>query len=337
MVKPTAASARSADSRPEPGPWTSTSMGLDPVLLRLAAGVLGGHLRRVGRGLARALEAHGPGGRPAMALPWTSEIRILVLLNEEFTWATPAAMFFDTFFLPPRRVASRAICQPHFFLPAMGFAGPCGCGRWCGCAGRARAGCGGAAGRGSSPRSMSRLMFMVVSRRGRPRPRSWRRSARGWRAPRRRQAVHAAALVDADGLADLVGMAVADAVDVGEGDRNPLLGGDVDPGDASQACGPLALRLRSAGAFFHNGGAIGAARRRWSGRGARAMERPTAGDSRLGWGVLKVNQPTVKATRGARPGLSGAPAEHGRHSAATSSISARPSTGAGGPCRSSSR
>ena len=49
----------------------------------------------------------------------------IVLLKLEFTCATPAAMFLETFFLPPRRV-SRAIsvASPYFFLPAMGFAGP---------------------------------------------------------------------------------------------------------------------------------------------------------------------------------------------------------------------
>ena len=66
-----------------------------------------------------------PADDHAIALPCTSEIRILVLLNDEFTCATPVAMFLETFFLPPRRV-SRAMFPdlPYFFLPAIAFAGP---------------------------------------------------------------------------------------------------------------------------------------------------------------------------------------------------------------------
>ena len=59
-----------------------------------------------------------------IALPCTSEIRILVLLNDEFTCATPVAMFLRS--LRFMRVLSRAmsLALPYFFLPAMGFAGP---------------------------------------------------------------------------------------------------------------------------------------------------------------------------------------------------------------------
>ncbi len=58
-----------------------------------------------------------------MALPWTSEIRILVLLKLEFTCATPVAMFLRS--LRFMRVLSRAMSlAPYFFLPAIGLAGP---------------------------------------------------------------------------------------------------------------------------------------------------------------------------------------------------------------------
>ena len=65
-----------------------------------------------------------PADDQEIALPCTSEIRILVLLKVEFTWATPAAIFLETLRLV-RRV-SRAIgaALPYFFLPAMAFAGP---------------------------------------------------------------------------------------------------------------------------------------------------------------------------------------------------------------------
>src|SRR5215216_5600477 len=51
IMKPADCNARSADSRPEPGP------------------VLGRHLRGIGGRLARALEAHQPGGRPRDRVP----------------------------------------------------------------------------------------------------------------------------------------------------------------------------------------------------------------------------------------------------------------------------
>ena len=64
-----------------------------------------------------------PADDQEIALPCTSEIRILVLLKDEFTCATPVAMFLRSLRL--MRVLSRAMSvPPYFFLPAMGFAGP---------------------------------------------------------------------------------------------------------------------------------------------------------------------------------------------------------------------
>ena len=63
-----------------------------------------------------------------MALPWASVMVIRVLLNEAFTWATPAVMF-----LRSRRrrrceaadgLAMEGNPLSYFFLPAIGLAGP---------------------------------------------------------------------------------------------------------------------------------------------------------------------------------------------------------------------
>ena len=61
---PTAFSARTADSRPGPGPFTRTSRLLTPYSLACVAGLLGGHLSRERRALARAFEAAVAGRRP---------------------------------------------------------------------------------------------------------------------------------------------------------------------------------------------------------------------------------------------------------------------------------
>jgi hypothetical protein len=97
---------------------------LDAMLLRLAAGILGGHLRGIGVDLREPLKPIVPADDQEIALPCTSEIRIFVLLKDEFTCATPAAMFFETLRFAGRRSRAMSDPLPYFFLPAMGFAGP---------------------------------------------------------------------------------------------------------------------------------------------------------------------------------------------------------------------
>jgi hypothetical protein len=124
---------------------------LDAMLLRLAARILGGHLRGIGVDLREPLKPIVPADDQEIALPCTSEIRIFVLLKDEFTCATPAAMFFETLRL---RDDDRVPCLiPSLISSCRRWAsrGPCGCVRWCACADREPAGCGGDAGRDSSP------------------------------------------------------------------------------------------------------------------------------------------------------------------------------------------
>src|SRR5262249_12565270 len=115
-----------------------------------------------------------PADDQAMVLPWASVMVIMVLLNEALTCATPEAMFLRSRLRT--RVASLpmldpfAAAAPHgnripqFLWPTGGrsrpvissfrrsaWPVPCGSGRWCECAGRAREGHDGAAGRDNSP------------------------------------------------------------------------------------------------------------------------------------------------------------------------------------------
>ncbi len=68
MLNPAAASARSADSRPDPGPCTSTSSVLTPCSCGFAARILSRHLCGIRCRFARAFEAHGPGRRPGNSI-----------------------------------------------------------------------------------------------------------------------------------------------------------------------------------------------------------------------------------------------------------------------------
>src|SRR5271157_4328868 len=91
-LTPAAWIARNADSRPEPGPETSTSSVRMPCSAAL---------RTASSAAIWAADDH------EIVLPCASVIVIIVLLNVEFTWATP-----ETIFLRSRRrtrVASFAI------------------------------------------------------------------------------------------------------------------------------------------------------------------------------------------------------------------------------------
>ena len=64
MVKPADCNARSADSRPEPGPATSTSSVRMPCSAAFLATSSAGDLRRIGGRFPRSLESHGARRRP---------------------------------------------------------------------------------------------------------------------------------------------------------------------------------------------------------------------------------------------------------------------------------
>src|ERR1700722_11049976 len=93
MVKPAACSARNADSRPEPGPATSTSRVRIPCSWALRATSSPATWAAYGVDLRDPLKPMVPEDDHAIALPWASVIVIIVLLNDAFTWAVPEVMF----------------------------------------------------------------------------------------------------------------------------------------------------------------------------------------------------------------------------------------------------
>src|SRR5277367_387105 len=110
MVKPAACSERSADSRPEPGPATSTSSVRMPCSCAFLAASSAATCAAYGVDFREPLKPIVPADDQAMVLPCTSVIVIMVLLNEALTCATPEAMFFRS--RRRTRVASLPIPEP---------------------------------------------------------------------------------------------------------------------------------------------------------------------------------------------------------------------------------
>src|SRR5690606_11260010 len=92
-VKPAACSARSADSRPERGPATSTSSVRMPCSCAFFETSSAATCAAYGVDLREPLKPIVPADDQAMVLPCASVMLMVVLLNEEFTCATPEAMF----------------------------------------------------------------------------------------------------------------------------------------------------------------------------------------------------------------------------------------------------
>ena len=95
MTKPIDCSARKSaihDRSRDRAPRTSSVF--HTVVLSLLAGVFGSNLRsKRSVDLREPLKPWAPADDQAIALPWASVMVIMVLLNVEFTWATPEAMF----------------------------------------------------------------------------------------------------------------------------------------------------------------------------------------------------------------------------------------------------
>src|SRR5271168_1407506 len=99
--------ARSADSRPDPGPETSTSsmrMPCSPAFLTASSAAI---WAAKGVDLREPLKPIVPAEDQEMVLPCASVMVIIVLLNVELTWATPDTMFLRS--LRRTRVASLAM------------------------------------------------------------------------------------------------------------------------------------------------------------------------------------------------------------------------------------
>src|ERR1700719_1777109 len=122
MVIPAACSARSALSRPEPGPETLTSRVRTPCSAAFLPASSAAIWAAYGVDLREPLKPIMPALDHEMVLPCASVMVIIVLLNEAFTCATPEVMFLRSRFLT--RAGSLAIGPSYFFLPAIGLAGP---------------------------------------------------------------------------------------------------------------------------------------------------------------------------------------------------------------------
>src|SRR6476661_9004903 len=98
ILKPAALSARSADSRPEPGPFTYTVTLRTPCSIAFFAASSAASWAANGVDLREPLKPHVPELDHETTFPETSVIETMVLLNVAEMWATPVWMFFRTFF-----------------------------------------------------------------------------------------------------------------------------------------------------------------------------------------------------------------------------------------------
>src|SRR5258707_151843 len=155
---PAVASARTADSRPAPGPLTFTSTLRRPDSLALLAAVSEACCAANGVPLRDPRKPSEPELDQESTFPNGSVMVMMVLLKEACTWTRPTgtfrfSFFLNAFFLPPFGFAAAfagafAIYDSLFksspmlssCWPRCRDAVPCGCGRWCGSVVPGRAG-----------------------------------------------------------------------------------------------------------------------------------------------------------------------------------------------------
>src|SRR6478672_4650066 len=97
ILRPSALSARTADSRPGPGPLMRTSRFFTPHSCAARPACSAATCAANGVDLREPLNPAAPEVAHARALPWRSVIVTMVLLNEAWMWAMPSATFFFTF------------------------------------------------------------------------------------------------------------------------------------------------------------------------------------------------------------------------------------------------
>src|SRR5215469_14868234 len=127
-TSPTACSARSADSRPEPGPETSTSRVRMPCSTAFLAASSAAICAAYGVDLREPLKPIMPADDQDTVLPCVSVMVTMVLLKVAATWATPTTTFFFSFLRArgalPAGFCASAIYLVTFFMPAIALAGP---------------------------------------------------------------------------------------------------------------------------------------------------------------------------------------------------------------------
>src|SRR6478609_6324890 len=97
MRMPSAASARTDDSRPGPGPRISTSRFLMPCSMAARPATSDATWAANGVDLREPLKPWPPEEAQLKALPWRSVIVMIVLLKDACTWQTPSDTFLRTF------------------------------------------------------------------------------------------------------------------------------------------------------------------------------------------------------------------------------------------------
>src|SRR5215470_19326687 len=98
ILNPAVWSARSADSRPAPGPLTNTAIERIPCSIALRAASSAASWAANGVDLREPLKPREPALDHATVLPFTSVMLTTVLLNVDWMWAMPVATFFFVFF-----------------------------------------------------------------------------------------------------------------------------------------------------------------------------------------------------------------------------------------------
>src|SRR6185437_11397149 len=116
-VRPTDCNARKADSRPEPGPLTSTSSVRMPCSTAFLPASSAATCAAYGVYLRDPLKPIMPALDQEIALPAVSVMVMIVLLKVAATWATPTATFFFSFLRArPAPFFSAAILLRHFLF-----------------------------------------------------------------------------------------------------------------------------------------------------------------------------------------------------------------------------
>src|SRR5512140_3941757 len=97
IFMPRALSARTADSRPGPGPLIRTSRFFTPYSTACRPARSAATCAANGVDLREPLNPAPPEVAHESALPWRSVIVMIVLLKDAWMWAMPSATFFLTF------------------------------------------------------------------------------------------------------------------------------------------------------------------------------------------------------------------------------------------------
>jgi hypothetical protein len=106
IFRPMAFSARTADSRPGPGPLMRTSMFFTPHSCAARPQRSAATCAANGVDLREPLKPAWPEVAQASVLPWRSVMVTMVLLKDAWMWAMPS----DTFFLTFLRARAEAVC-----------------------------------------------------------------------------------------------------------------------------------------------------------------------------------------------------------------------------------